>query len=853
LILGRKRKMHKIGNKFRVAIAIILLASMVATVVSVSIPPASAHTPAWSIDTYCFVNVAPNPGAVGQAVYINCWLNWVPQTANNIYGDRWEFTVKITGDDGHFETFDLTSDVAGAAYTSWTPTKAGNYTIDVNFIEQTLEGKNPPPTGFTAAQAAYIGDTFKASNTSATFTIQEEPIPSYPNTPLPTDYWQRPINAQNTDWYKLGGSWLGLGAKLDFGGTGLYDNNGGFNPYSEGPKTAHILWTKPVAFGGQVGGPVGGTEDSVFYAGLQYEGKFSPIIISGVLYYVNLPSASNVQGWTALDLRTGQTLWTKNTTQTLRAGQLLQFITPNQYGSTAYLWATSGSTLIMCDAFTGNDILYIENATRGQSYFELFEDERGNLIGYYLNSTDRTLNMWNSTLNIMGDSNSWSWRPATGARYDFSRGIQWTVPLNTTDPTIPISPAGGLAGINILAASWEDQVIVATNAMTGTWQSSTSDTGYSMKDGSVLWGPINRTVAPWSSPMVGPAADGIYTVFTKELRQWTGYDIKTGEKAWGPTESYNDSYGYYNQRSATYAYGKLIAWSLGGNVYAYDMKTGEKQWQFTTGSSGTETVYGNWPLWIINNYEAAVADGIIYVEGGHTYNPPMFKGSQIYAINVTDGTLVYKSTGFFCGNPLAISDGQMVGLNSYDNQIYAYGKGQSGTTVSAPQTVTKFGDSIVITGTVTDQSPGQTCLGIPAAGTPAVADESMSAWMDYLYQQQPYPTDAKGVTVSLDVIDSNGNYRNIGTTTTDPLTGTYSFMWEPDIAGKYILIASFAGSQSYYSSLAQTAFGVEEAQPTPTSPEPVSQAPVELYFVASTIAIIIAIAVAVVLLLRKRP
>jgi len=858
-IKEKKEKMHKFENRLKTAITTILLVTMAASIITYTAPIASARDPGWDIDTYCFASAAPNPGAVGQSLYLNCWLNWVPQTANSIYGDRWPFTMTIKDEAGTvIQTFKLKSDVAGAAYTEWIPSNPGNYTLEVIFDGMTMTGENPPPTGWSASYQQYIGDYYKPSNATLKFTVQADPLPGYPNNPLPTDYWQRPINAQNTDWYTIGGNWLGLGMKLDFGGTGLYDNNGGWQPYSDGPKTGHILWTKPVAFGGQVGGSsnstgaMSGTEDSVFYAGLQYEGKFSPVIIGGILFYANLPTASNVQGWTAVDLRTGDVIWTKDTTMTLRFGQLLEFTTPNQYGAQAYLWGASGSSLVMVDAFSGKDILTVENCTNGQSYFETFADDNGNIIAYYLNSTDYTLNMWNSTKCITQSSTSWSFRPAAGARIDFNKGIVWSVEL-ATNRSIPISRAGGTAGINILGADWDNQAIVATSAMAGSWQTYTSDTGYSMKDGSILWGPINRTdIPPYSSPMIGPAADGIYAIFNKELRQWTGYSILTGDKVWGPTESYDDSYGYYNQRSAVYADGKLIAWSLGGGVYAYNMKTGEKLWEFCTGSSGPETVYGNWPLWIINNYEATIADGIVYVEGGHAYNPPMFKGSEIYAVNLTDGTLVYKSTGFFCGNPLAIADGVMVGCNSYDNQIYAYGKGRSGVTISAPQTIVNRGQSIMITGTVTDQSPGATCLGVPAAGTPAVADECMSAWMDYLYQQQPYPTDAKGVTVSLDVIDANGNYRHIGEATTDPLTGTYSYIWQPDIAGKYELTASYAGSQSYYSSLAQTAFGVTEDSSTPTTtPVDTVQSPLELYIAASTIAIIVAIAVVAILLLKK--
>jgi len=49
----------------------------------------------------------------------------------------------------------------------------------------------------------------------------------------------------------------------------------------------------------------------------------------------------------------------------------------------------------------------------------------------------------------------------------------------------------------------------------------------------------------------------------------------------------------------------------------------------------------------------------------------------------------------------------------------------------------------------------------------------MTEWMEYLYQQQPMPTNATGVPVSIDVIDANGNYRNIGTATSDT-TGAFS-------------------------------------------------------------------------------
>jgi hypothetical protein len=69
-------------------------------------------------------------------------------------------------------------------------------------------------------------------------------------------------------------------------------------------------------------------------------------------------------------------------------------------------------------------------------------------------------------------------------------------------------------------------------------------------------------------------------------------------------------------------------------------------------------------------------------------------------------------------------------------------------------------------------------------GVPCASDASMKNWMGYVYQQKPLPSNFTGVEVTVDVLDSNGNYRNIGTATTDA-TGTFSLTWTPDIAGNY--------------------------------------------------------------------
>ena len=87
----------------------------------------------------------------------------------------------------------------------------------------------------------------------------------------------------------------------------------------------------------------------------------------------------------------------------------------------------------------------------------------------------------------------------------------------------------------------------------------------------------------------------------------------------------------------------------------------------------------------------------------------------------------------------AIAVGICTALNSLDGQVYTFGKGPTQTTVTAPKTEIMQGTSIVIEGTVTDQSLAQ-------MGTAAVSDASMSGWMEYLHMQKPIPSDVVGVS-----------------------------------------------------------------------------------------------------------
>jgi hypothetical protein len=171
------------------------------------IPSANAHTPAWNITTYAYVNVAPNPAGVGQTVNIGMWINNPPPDASRTYGDRWQnFKVTVTKPDGTTETLGpFTSDDTGGTHTDFTPTTAGNYSFFFSFPGQTLAGNNLDPTSAGAAAYPNIGDYYEPSNATTTLTVQQTIVPPVPQNPLPTTYWTRPIESVNDLWYTISG------------------------------------------------------------------------------------------------------------------------------------------------------------------------------------------------------------------------------------------------------------------------------------------------------------------------------------------------------------------------------------------------------------------------------------------------------------------------------------------------------------------------------------------------------------------------------------------------------------------------------------------------------------------------
>jgi hypothetical protein len=436
-----------------------------------------------------------------------------------------------------------------------------------------------------------------------------------------------------------------------------------------------------------------------------------------------------------------------------------------------------------------------------------------------------------------------SWRPYLNYTFDGSHGFS----LNVSIPAIQGS----------IRAVREDQFVIGgttgSNNENGItkghlWALNLDPTKGAM--GSLLW---NVSFTPPSSAgnktismgTVDPE-DNVFLFACTQTRTRWGFSLETGEQLWEsePEEQMK----YYGMGNTNIYQGKLLSGTYlnGGILICYDIKTGEILWKYEPVNIGTESPFGDYPAQL-----ACIADGKIFIYSSPLWRTqPLWRGSYLRCINASNGAELWKVLHY---GSAVIADGLLVGLNFYDNRIYCYGKGPSELTVTAPDVGIELGKSLVIRGTVKDVSVGtkqhEQISRFPN-GVPAISDESQQAWMEYIYEQQSRPANATGVPVTIDVIDTNGNYRNIGQATSDA-NGMFTLTWTPDIEGSYTVYATFAGSKSYWPSSAETSFSVDAAPPTP-SPYPVTTLPqTETYILVIGIAIIIAIAIATIVIIRS--
>ena len=802
------------------------------------------------IPTQVFMVMSPNPVGAGQQVSFVLFMPQQPRGAMANNDIRYTYTVDVKKSDGTSLTLGpIKSDSTGTAYTLYTPDKVGNYTITVNFLELLYQWNA------TSDMRDYYGVTYNSVSYSKTLVVQTGPVlpTGSADTPLPTEDWKRPIEGTNTGWDQVASNYLA--SQKD------RDNGGSQNQYQRdgiAPNSGHILWTKQTEDGGVIGGGNFSVPGEVFNAGHQYQTRFTnPIIMWGRLYYeIPITWSGGGGGWVCVDLRTGETIWEDsrmgNTVPEPAFGYYYDLDDMNNHGVVTPGWLFSNNFGASIHPRYG--IVGQLNLTNVPSGFEIV-GPKGEHLRYVLNNAG-WLGQWNSSKVFSSESGSRN--ASTANRYDWNVTAPWR---------------RGMSSVTIHQVEYND-ILFGSN---GSHPVGTSGPRFDYPSPLTIWavnlnparGPVGelmymKNIDTITTPpdggefMLERTAEGV-AVFVKLFeRYWVGYDIYTGNKLWetDPPEADFNPFGYYSfpslihTQSITIAYGKLFTGGYTGAVFCYDLKTGKSLWNYTDYTG--RTVFPYFTLML-----GPVADGKLYVgTHEHSADTPLFKGNKIRAINVTTGEAVWTMYGWGHPDTFAVADGTLIYWNNYDEQVYAVAKGPSATTVDAPKAAITLGGSLVITGTVTDVSAGtkqhEQASRFPN-GVPAVSDESMSHWMEYVYMQKAKPKDTVGVDVTISVIDANGNHRDIGTATSDA-SGFYSFQWVPDIPGKYTVVATFPGTEGYYGSNDEAAFAVDNAPPAPETPEaPVDNTPTLITYATVGIIASIAIVGAIIafLLLRK--
>ncbi len=319
-------------------------------------------------------------------------------------------------------------------------------------------------------------------------------------------------------------------------------------------------------------------------------------------------------------------------------------------------------------------------------------------------------------------------------------------------------------------------------------------------------------------------------------------------------------YGYYTWPSlismtqTKTAYGMLYVGGYSGTVSAYYLNNASLAWRYEVIPPGNAGEIKSSPGML-----TLIADGKLYVGcHEHSAETPLEAGNMMKIFNATTGALLSEWPAWVYPLSAAVADGTLIYWNDYDAQIYAVGQGPTQMTLNAPQAGVSVGAPIVIRGYLTDVSAGASQATVKANypnGLPVVSDASMSDWMAHVYMQKSMPNNVTGVPVFIQVVDANGNYRTIGTTNTDA-TGMFSLSWMPDIEGDYTVMATFAGTQSYYGTYATTSFAASQAAATipPATVQPNDQATTQMYVLGIGAAIIVALVIigaAILMAVRK--
>jgi hypothetical protein len=827
-----------------------------------SLPLPSGVTPDVTLDTLAHMSFRPNPIGIGQSLLVNLWLQ-PPSHVSRYFKEA--FKVTLTKPDGTTDVVGPLSSYFGdsTAWFEYVPDQVGNWTLKFDFLGAYFPAGNyTSSAAFAGGLNAQVSCYYKPSSDGPRdLVVQDALVMSWPPAPLPTDYWTRPVSIENREWWPIIGYYPGTG--IVGGGpdwpadTNIYNPGGrGWpTPYVQGPKSAHVVWRRLDTIGGLIGGPLGQTGNYVHFIGGTYAG-YPSIIYAGRCYYTTNRMINNVPTnvWECYDLRTGEIIWDQvNVTRVptmVRSTIREVFQIPGEESSTLQLKCelmyVGGGMLVTYDPWTGairtnmsisplSSAVFYMSDCNGMPYF-LSVQNLGNSLP--VEERYRLINWsWTGSLSFTGFTNlkllvanniTWPWS-SLGNAVDYEAGI--AVRYSSIN-----SPASGVSA---------DATIQAASLTTG----------------QQLW----ETTAGTGFGVFGyPVADHGKFALRFNDGHFHCWDLYTGNPLW-VSELSSWPWGTFGDYGIS-TYGGNIIYPQYDGVVAYNWSTGKVSWKYSDRAlSQFETPYTDETGQTVNpffQWVFQIADGAVYIgEDEHSISQPIPRGWGLLAINATTGDLMWKLDSAM--RPGAIADGYIV-ADSRDGYIYGIGRGQSATTVTTTPGVISQGSTVLIQGTVTDQSPAAQTSEKFAPETPSiipcVSKDSMEIYMDYLYLQRPidgiyHNLTITGVPVVLTAIGSDGSVIDIGSTTTNGYYGTFSMAWTPPNEGLYTITASFAADDSYGSSSAATAVSVG---PAPATPEPQPQASVPdytmtiMYAAIATIAAVVIGFTIAILILRKR-
>ncbi len=772
-------------------------------------------------ETFAKLSFNPYPAVgLGQNLMINAWVTPPPLKTEDYY-ENYTFTLRSPS--GQSTTIGpMDSEGPGTVWFDYNLMELGNWTITFSFPGDWIDSQ---------------------SSITRSIIVQKDAVPmGYPDTPLPTEEWTFPINTNNREWRNVAGPWYQR--NYDAAMTA-------HNPYTEAPKTAHVLWRiASTDVGGQTGGYVGSPHS--IQTGTGYAG-YNPGDV-GIISASN-PTISTVMAgrgyFTAsgmihcIDMRTGQTFWKIPGSFNVGA----------QRGRTTALYSFSSNRFIAYDAFTGSVLLNVTGMSMAfyqdpYVYTTVTGPERGVLGNLRLIKWDTSSNAADFASRIVYN---------VSMTYDLFAG--WSIALSkdyfiSMSFLYPSSLGTRLAIYNVTNGQQVYDVPISDLGNPDTWLVHLTPMGTGQ-------GLVYLADSPVENQGLG----------------YTAYDLSTGKLAWHmekPDDPWGNFWAYTPQANA---YGMIYGLSYSG-VYAINATNGKIVWHYIAKDVYNEEPYDSnidaktgdsYGSYSFGSIGAIVGGGMVFAPSSEHSPTFIYRGQSMYAIDAFTGKEMWSIKGAYTAS--AIAYGILLASDTYNGVSYAFGKGPTETTVSIAAKTLESGKPVLIEGTVTDQSEGQ-------KGTPAISDASMTAWMEYVHMQQPKPTNAAGVPVKVTAIDPNGNFQNIGTSTSD-MFGNYAVSWTPPVPGLYKVSATFEGSESYYGSDAGTAFVVSEnaaapiveptpsvsptlppVQPTQTPAQPASPSPSQAAppgvseatptYIAIAATVVVVVAVAAVLALRRR-